>query len=69
MILNNIIMCMGVDVALYSNSQTGEVIYDTVSDSILIYDGSVWRITKQEKIESKFERRKRIISQLLPKKS
>ncbi|MFM2392751.1 MAG: hypothetical protein RLZZ546_733 [Bacteroidota bacterium] len=65
--LNRIIM--GVDVAsMTKNIDIGQIAYDTVSESILIYDGSIWRYVKQDTIESKFEKRKRIISKLLSEK-
>jgi hypothetical protein len=48
---------MNVDVA------QGEMVYDTKSNSVMIYDGQTWKFISRD--EDKFEKRKRIISKLL----
>lgn len=60
---------MGVDVASMKNVATGQVAYDTVSQTVLMWDGNMWRYVNYDKdVENKFEKRKRIIAKLLSEK-
>ncbi len=60
---------VGVDVASMKNVVTGQIAYDTVSQTVLMWDGNIWRyVNYDNKIEDKFEKRKRIIAKLLSEK-